>query len=111
MACANCAIMSRASSMGFMSSSVGMSSSYTVSSTDVYAFWHAPKGHPKASRRFTSWWDSYFSVALNALHTSRHTAVESHSAPMRLSAAHWNILKEEAWKQLPIAAQRMTLHL
>lgn len=86
--------------MGFMSSSVGTSSSYTVSSTDVYAFWHAPKGHPKASRRFTSWWDSYFSVALNALHASCHTAVESHSALTPLSAAHWNVSNEEAWKQL-----------
>ena len=101
MACANCAIMSRASSMGFMSSSVGTSNSYTVSSTDVYAFWHAPKGHPKASRRFTSWWDSYFSVALNALHASCHTAVESHSALTPLSAARWNVSNEEAWKQLP----------
>ncbi len=82
MACANCAIMSRASSMGFKSSSVGMSSSYTVSSTDVYAFWHAPKGHPKASRRLTSWWDSYFSVALNALHASHQAALESHRTIM-----------------------------
>ena len=75
MACANWAIISSASSMGFMSSSVGTSSSYTVSSTDVYAFWHAPNGHPNASRRPTSWCDSYFSVALNALQAERFHVV------------------------------------
>lgn len=97
--------------MGFMSSSVGTSSSYTVSSTDVYAFWHAPKGHPKASRRFTSWWDSYFSVALNALHASCHTAVESQSALTPLSAAHWTIQVKKPGSSCQVAAQQMAPHL